>query len=699
MILLISALLSAFQNEALIEQLRSDAPQVREEAGRKLRQAGESARPLLEKAAQDSDVEVAARARELLLRIDLQARLGRKLLTALPDFERALPWASDSAWTQALMEATAKDATGLRHPELTAEDLNPLAGLAIRGASPAERARICKLIEVWQLRSGGPTVAKLLEDPSKEVRSAAAQALGALPFPQAVPSVLMALKTETDEWQRARLVSLLGTLESRESIPDLLSLLKRPDKDFRWRHENESALQALAEIGSDEALPELIDLMKGERVSVDSSFHRVISELNGRKALGLLKQLAQQPDHHDAALRGIASLTCRATLPEVRELLKSPDRGIRMDALGTVSALHDRESIPQLKIIAAENDFGMEFMAVRALASLRAPEAVPLIRKMMKVHDANDLIGALWQLDAAPVVPDLLEILRKNQHSRISAAYFLGFWGRDKYIDDIAPLLKDPDKFARMNSTTALSWSGRKEVIPLIAPLLKDHDAAYWAAEALGYLRLPEASGLLIDACKDKENGSRHSAARALGRTGDRSTIPFLISLLDRDEFPFQKEALASLEELGATEAIPRVRALLREDSFDIRLQSALWLTRAGGTEGVPLLLRQPRSLFALNALRQPAMWKKLGEVRFKPCFTDGDLPGLEAIAKETGLQLDVSETYSGPWPGPTFRAVTALEALEGTDIILEPGRLRIVTAREARRFWAAWWTELQGKK
>jgi outer membrane lipoprotein-sorting protein len=84
--LLLPALIVLFQDpnvEQLIERLRSDKAEEREEATRKLKDAGEAALPLLEKAAKDSDSEVARRAREIVAAIPFEP--GRKALEKLEE--------------------------------------------------------------------------------------------------------------------------------------------------------------------------------------------------------------------------------------------------------------------------------------------------------------------------------------------------------------------------------------------------------------------------------------------------------------------------------------------------------------------------------------------------------------------------------------------------------------------------------------
>jgi hypothetical protein len=79
MMSLLAAALLSFQEPAaqqLVEQFRSDQVEERDRASRDLKSAGESARPVLEKAARDADVEVARRAREILDFLDSEAAIA-----------------------------------------------------------------------------------------------------------------------------------------------------------------------------------------------------------------------------------------------------------------------------------------------------------------------------------------------------------------------------------------------------------------------------------------------------------------------------------------------------------------------------------------------------------------------------------------------------------------------------------------------
>ena len=101
----------------LIEKLRSDRVEERDEAERKLRELGRPALPALKKAETDPDAEVAARALHLGRVIRGTDRLTPNFYKAFPKLEEKLGSDNDNEWTEAFFKATC----------LEPEDLDPLA--------------------------------------------------------------------------------------------------------------------------------------------------------------------------------------------------------------------------------------------------------------------------------------------------------------------------------------------------------------------------------------------------------------------------------------------------------------------------------------------------------------------------------------------------------------------------------------------
>src|SRR5262245_20644486 len=135
-LLLLCALSMQDGARELVEKLRSENLEEREEASAKLKKIGTGAIVELEKAAQDPDRDFAARVRGLIETIRIAGSLTDALKSALPGIEERLSPTDDASWTRAFLEATARDKEGRRVlPGLKATDLDPLVARALRGAA------------------------------------------------------------------------------------------------------------------------------------------------------------------------------------------------------------------------------------------------------------------------------------------------------------------------------------------------------------------------------------------------------------------------------------------------------------------------------------------------------------------------------------------------------------------------------------
>src|SRR5437870_437423 len=140
------------QARELVEKLRSDQIDERDEAARKIKELGKVAIPELEKAAKNPDAEMSERAKLLLRFIEIRERLTPNLLKEIPAAADRLATGDDHAWTRIFLEAVARDQNGVRlHPSLRRPDLESLAAPAVEGAMTADdRKDLCRFIHLWR---------------------------------------------------------------------------------------------------------------------------------------------------------------------------------------------------------------------------------------------------------------------------------------------------------------------------------------------------------------------------------------------------------------------------------------------------------------------------------------------------------------------------------------------------------------------
>ncbi|HEV3027117.1 MAG TPA: HEAT repeat domain-containing protein, partial [Planctomycetota bacterium] len=222
----------------LIEKLRSNKVEERDLATRKLKEMGKAAVPELQKAREDSDSEVAGRAKVLLALFALRERLSPNLRKVLPGVEERLA-PGGHAWTEVLLEVVRKDDHGkTKYPDLEKEDWSDLVGPALRETrTPEEKLAIVTFVspagfsrEILPLVAS--EIAKLLGEADESVRDNALWFLRSLD-PKVTAPELTKLLTDGDAAVRSLAVETLGSLNAKEAIGDIAKLLD--DGDARVR--------------------------------------------------------------------------------------------------------------------------------------------------------------------------------------------------------------------------------------------------------------------------------------------------------------------------------------------------------------------------------------------------------------------------------------------------------------------------------
>ena len=254
---------------ALIDQLSADRIEAREEAFRRLEAIGRPALPLLEKAAQDRDGEVASRARTLLVRIPIREKLTPALIDGVKGIYDRL---AEGQWRAVFLELAAdlrQPEDRRRYPGVRAEDLSFIAPLAVQKAeTDAEKLAVCEAVGRCRLKSALPDVARLLRDSQFTVRANAAAAIRDAGSTENSRD-LRPLLRDPHPVVRSVAAHAVARLGDKESIPALMAMLQDDSKNVRWW-----AIRALADLSAREAAADIERL----RDDADESVRRAAEE-------------------------------------------------------------------------------------------------------------------------------------------------------------------------------------------------------------------------------------------------------------------------------------------------------------------------------------------------------------------------------------------------------------------------------------
>jgi HEAT repeat protein len=204
--------------------------------------------------------------------------------------------------------------------------------------------------------------------------------------------------------------------------------------------------------------------------------------------------------------------------------------------------------------------------------------------------------------------------------TRARAAYLLSRPGTAAAVEQLAPLLSDPDPDVRLVACSGLARAAKPRAAEVLISGLAaealpperiiERLGAPWAVEtilttlkngptlvdaslvrALGIARDPRAAGPLAELLGSDSIEVRISAARSLGRVGGPACVPALVEALSSEVWAVRAQAAKSLGALGATDALAPLERCLSDRAWWVRANAARAL-RELGDPGIEVLRR-----------------------------------------------------------------------------------------------------------
>jgi HEAT repeat protein len=224
-------------------------------------------------------------------------------------------------------------------------------------------------------------------------------------------------------------------------------------------------------------------------------------------------------------------------------------------------------------------------------------------------------------MEASSLPQSLSADLRSRRAiTRARAAFLLSRPGTPAAVEQIAPLLSDPDPDVRLVACSGLARAatpraaeflidglatgvlpperiierlGAPWAVETILATLEDGSTAVDAslARALGLARDPRAAGPLAALLRADSVELRISATRSLGRVGGPACVPALIEALSSEVWAVRAQAAKSLGVLGAAEALQPLERCLSDRAWWVRANAARAL-RELGDPGIEALRR-----------------------------------------------------------------------------------------------------------
>jgi len=363
------------------------------------------------------------------------------------------------------------------------------------------------------------TLARLLDEPSDEVRLKAVDVLGEQATLSAVPHLIRAL-SDDDEDVRNAAVWALSRIQPHPS--SLLRILESTER----RELHISVLKLVGRLRIEEAFALVARFLSDDDTAIAEEAAKTLSLLNIENGDRRLLEAQKLTETTSPKLRlRIAEVLAHLRSPlfpeVVRPLLWHEDESVRAE----VATLTGRYGLKQAsELLSYLLDDESPLVREKALWALMSCRDRSLVRKVVKL--LNDT----------------------NESVREVAGYILEGLCTEEMLDDVAKFLSASDPAVRETAVRVIGAASRNgKIVPLLAPLLKDEEPSVRASvvRAMGASRSSKAAALLLPLLEDEDADVRLSVLEALFNLRATKFAPKLLPLLG-DPFDEVRQKAAS---------------------------------------------------------------------------------------------------------------------------------------------------------
>jgi HEAT repeat protein/cyclophilin family peptidyl-prolyl cis-trans isomerase len=477
-----------------------------------------------------------------------------------------------------------------------------------------------------------PDLIRLLSDGEARVRRRAALAVGRVGLPEAGPSLIRLLQTDSDPEVRQMTAFALGLIGDSGALEPLRQALADPLPLVAGRAAE--ALGLIGDTSSASAIGRLVGAHAAAAAAISSdetivqpdpavqAFRLGVYALARLKAYEPLAAAVLGPDGQSQVqwwpvAYAFQRIEDTRALPALLSLARSEGAYTRAFAAKGLGALKDPAAVPVLLTLIdpARPVSGPTIEAIRALGRIGDERAVPILTTMLYTRRLNSLVRAETLLalgdSAGTVNPDAFIDFLADPAPSVRVAALQGFARRDEdtFMTVLAGLDPDPHWSVRAALASILATRDPERGLPRLTRMLADPDTRVIPSvlTALTKLKAPDIVKILLQHLNSDDVGIRAAAATNLGelKTEGTEVLDALVAAYKRGEadlpFDTRTAALEALAKYGAAAAVPTLKVALTDKDWAVRLKAAELLKRLDPTVDTLRAIRPAPSMRPMN--------------------------------------------------------------------------------------------------
>ena len=338
---------------------------------------------------------------------------------------------------------------------------------------------------------------QILKDDDLSVRMAAGNALAKIGKP-AVPPLIIALTDKRNDVKETA-AETLGKIKDPRATKPLIQLLK--DDDLGVRLTTERSLQALGK----PVVHLLIEALEDDSNNVRNGAAAVLGRIQDTQAIDRLCRLlkSKHPSDRNSAIKALENIASPTSTENIIEALKDKDRDVRRTSLRALGAIGDARALTPLMNILKINKDDREYayeaigkICKKSVSKESKEIAEPLVRELITMLEDNNTwsnTAVILTMMDYPVVDSLIRVLQTSKNSRIrkQIPQILADKAerdsecRNEVLNLLCQSLRDKDKGVKISAAFALEKLQDPSSVGALSKALEDEDVRYFAKLAL----------------------------------------------------------------------------------------------------------------------------------------------------------------------------------------------------------------------
>jgi HEAT repeat protein len=294
--------------------------------------------------------------------------------------------------------------------------------------------------------------------------------------------------------------------------------------------------------------------------------------------------------------------------PDLRELLRHGDAGVRAAAVEQLGALRTAAALPEMRAMLRDTVPEVRAAALGAVCAIEQEAAVPAVLPFLDAGTAPEAVVRAAaavalirhaRIDGVLAAAEPLKRLlaAADPRDRAAAADALGSIGVRGFARPLLAFLRDPDLFVRRRAIVAAGKLRAPELIPALVEQFLQRETALEAASALtafGPGIEAELQAMLLDEASHVD--CRRGVALVLQRLSTREAADALVSALTSLQAAVRKAAGRSLSRLARRQRGLRIEAARVERAVHVELAGARAALANSKRLGLALVGQAPRT-------------------------------------------------------------------------------------------------------